>query len=91
MSVTVLRHDGRPGRLSRRLQGDLDDIVAVALDKEPGRRYGSAEELAADLGRHLHGEPVLAPPGSFGSRTRRWGQRLAAGWRGRRGKKSQPG
>jgi len=81
MSVAVLREDGLSCReqLSRRLRGDLDDIVATALRKEPGRRYASAEELAGDLRRHLLGEPVLAPPGSFGSRMRRWGVRLVAG------------
>ena len=49
-------------RWSRSLRGDLDNIVLRALDKEPGRRYGSAEELAADIKRHLKGLPVLARP-----------------------------
>ena len=49
-----------PERLQRVLTGDLDAIVMMALRKEPRRRYGSAELLAEDLGRYLHGLPVIA-------------------------------
>jgi serine/threonine-protein kinase len=51
-------------RLSRRLRGDLDAIVMMALRAEPARRYGSADLLAEDIGRHLDGLPVLAHRGS---------------------------
>jgi serine/threonine-protein kinase len=44
----------------RRLTGDLDRIVAMALRKEPERRYASAERLADDLARYLDGDPVAA-------------------------------
>lgn len=44
------------------LAGDLDAIVLKSLRKEPERRYGSAEDLAADLRRHLDGRPVAARP-----------------------------
>jgi len=47
-------------RLRRRLSGDLDDVTLKALEKEPSRRYGSAEQLAQDIRRHLDGFPVLA-------------------------------
>jgi eukaryotic-like serine/threonine-protein kinase len=49
-------------RLQRRLRGDLDTIVAVALHKDPARRYRSAEALAEDVERHLAGLPVRARP-----------------------------
>jgi len=49
-------------RLRSRLRGDLDTIVSVALRKEPERRYGSAEQLAEDLRRHLRRLPVSARP-----------------------------
>lgn len=49
-------------KLARRLRGDLDTIVLTALQKEPARRYGTAEQLAADLHRHLAGMPVTAQP-----------------------------
>lgn len=45
---------------SRRLRGDLDDIVLKALRKEPEQRYGSAQQLSSDVRRHLTGMPVLA-------------------------------
>jgi eukaryotic-like serine/threonine-protein kinase len=50
-------------RLRRRLRGDLDGITLMAMRKEPGRRYGSAELLGQDVRRHLEGQPVLAHQG----------------------------
>ncbi len=68
-------------KLSRQLQGDLDDIVLKCLRREPERRYGSARELADDLRRHLMHEPVQARRGSLGYRASRWLRRnwLATG------------
>jgi len=51
-----------PRRLQRQLKGDLDTIVLQALQKEPRRRYTSAEQLSEDLRRHLDGLPVHAHP-----------------------------
>jgi non-specific serine/threonine protein kinase/serine/threonine-protein kinase len=48
--------------LARVLRGDLDWVTMKALEKDRTRRYGSPAELAADLERHLHHEPVLASP-----------------------------
>jgi eukaryotic-like serine/threonine-protein kinase len=59
---------GRQPRLARALRGDLDNIVAMALRKDPSRRYASAALLAADLRRHLAGEPILARGDSPGYR-----------------------
>ncbi|MEM7349839.1 MAG: serine/threonine-protein kinase [Acidobacteriota bacterium] len=47
-------------RLRRALSGDLDNIVLKALNKEPERRYPSAEQLAADFAHYRRGEPVSA-------------------------------
>jgi serine/threonine protein kinase len=47
-------------RLRRALAGDPDTIVSKALRLEPERRYGTVEQLAADIGRHLSGLPVIA-------------------------------
>ena len=46
--------------LRRRLSGDLDNIVAMALRKETERRYGSVEQLSGDKRRHIEGMPVHA-------------------------------
>ena len=50
------------GKWRRRLEGDLDNIVAKALRKEPGRRYATAAALSEDLRRHSDGLPVSARP-----------------------------
>jgi eukaryotic-like serine/threonine-protein kinase len=54
-----------PQRLRVRLSGDLDAIVAMAMRKEPDRRYPSVEALADDLNRHLLGQPVRARQGDW--------------------------
>jgi serine/threonine protein kinase/tetratricopeptide (TPR) repeat protein len=67
----------------RRVRGDLDWIVGRAIEKDRERRYASAHDLAADLRRHLAGEPVLAGPPSATYRLGKWARRhkalLAAG------------
>ena len=52
--------DGEPKKLRRRLAGDLDNIVLMALRKEPARRYGSVEQFSKDIRRHVEGLPVIA-------------------------------
>jgi non-specific serine/threonine protein kinase/serine/threonine-protein kinase len=52
----------KPERLQRQLAGDLDNILMMALRKEPERRYCSVEQFANDLRRHLQGHPVTARP-----------------------------
>jgi len=58
-----------PDRLRRRLRGDVDNIVLTALRKEPERRYGSVEQLASDVRRHLGGHPVRARPDTLAYRS----------------------
>ncbi len=57
---------------ARALRGDLDAIVLKALAKEPARRYPTMDALAADLRRHLAGEPVQARPPSWRYRAGRF-------------------
>ncbi|MCC6317181.1 MAG: serine/threonine protein kinase [Gemmatimonadaceae bacterium] len=61
-----------PAGLARRLAGDLDTIILMALRKEPERRYPSASALAADISRHLDGLPVSARPDTAGYRVRKF-------------------
>ncbi len=63
--------------LASALSGDLDNIVLTAMRKEPERRYGSAADFAADIGRHLAGLPVAAHPASWGYVTRKFVRRNA--------------
>jgi serine/threonine protein kinase len=54
----------RLGSIDPDLRGDVETIVAKALEKNPARRYPSAADLAADLRRWLAHEPILARPPS---------------------------
>jgi serine/threonine-protein kinase len=62
-------------RLSRRLQGDLDNIVLMALRKEPQRRYASAQQLSEDIRRHLARRPVIAREDTLGYRAEKFVKR----------------
>lgn len=54
-----------PDRLHKQLQGDIDSLVMRALRKEPQHRYGSVDQLAADVRRYLANEPVEARQGNW--------------------------
>jgi eukaryotic-like serine/threonine-protein kinase len=47
-------------RNSKFLKGDLDNIVLMAMRKEPARRYASVGQFSEDIRRHLAGLPVVA-------------------------------
>jgi WD40 repeat protein/serine/threonine protein kinase len=51
---------------------DLETVVHKAIDRDPGRRYQSAGDLAADLERFLRDEPILARRISVAERLARW-------------------
>ena len=67
---------------ARQLRGDLDWIAIQCLEKEPARRYATANALAADVESYLDGEPVSARPPStayrLGKLARRHRAALAA-------------
>lgn len=74
------RSESPPGlppeeRLARHLSGDLDAIAMKAIHKDPAKRYPSVEQLAADLRRHLAGEPILARPTTRAHRIARYAYR----------------
>jgi len=50
--------------INRGYRGDIETIVCKALEKDKTRRYSSAAELAADIRRYLHDEPIMARPAS---------------------------
>ena len=79
-AARVIR-DVEPGRLSlidRAFRGDVDTIVARALEKDRERRYQSARELGADIRRSLADEPIVARPTSAVYQLRRFARRNKA-------------
>ncbi len=75
----ILSARGMSGeKLARRLQGDIDNIVLMALRKEPQRRYRTVNEFAGDIERHLSSHPVLARPDTWHYRSSRFLRRHVA-------------
>ena len=68
-----------PSSHCRALAGDLDAIVLKALRSAPRQRYGSVEQLAADLERHQGGLPVAARAGTWRYRAGRFVRRHRRG------------
>jgi serine/threonine-protein kinase len=73
------RRGVQPDKLRRRLSGDIDAIVLMALRKEPQRRYVSVERFSEDIRRHLEGLPVQARHSTFGYRSAKFIRRHKAG------------
>ena len=60
---------------ARRLRGDLDNVVLMAMRREAGRRYRSVEQFSEDIRRHLIGRPVIARPDTFSYRAAKFVRR----------------
>ena len=79
-AVRIIQEEepSRLGSHDRELRGDVETIVAKALEKDKGRRYQSAGDLASDLRRYLSDEPVLARPPSTLYQVQKFAQRNRA-------------
>ena len=74
-STAVVRRSDNP----KSLKGDLDNIVLMALRKEPERRYATVEQFSEDIRRHLEGLPVLAHKDTFSYRASKFVRRNKTG------------
>lgn len=72
LKVTAEFRRMEPNQLVSLLRGDLDWITMKAVEKDRARRYGTPSELAADIQRYLHHEPVTARPASSAYRVRKY-------------------
>lgn len=61
--------------VARQLRGDLDRVIAMALRKEPGRRYSGVAAFSEDVRRYLENLPVRARPATLRYRSHKFFQR----------------
>ena len=66
-------------KIRKKLRGDIDMILLMALRKEPERRYHSVAQFAQDIRHYLDGLPVIAHSDSVGYRVRKFVRRHTAG------------
>ena len=62
----------RPSEIAPSVDEDLDNIVLMAMRKEPERRYISVDQFAEDIQRYLSGHPILARQDSVTYRLRKF-------------------
>lgn len=79
LSGLPLRDSVARARWRRRLRGDLDGIVTMAIQADPNRRYATADRLAQDVRRHLQALPVTARPLTLRYRARKFVRRHVLG------------
>ena len=76
-AVRIIRQETprKLGALDRHLRGDVETMVAKALEREKSQRYQSAADFSADLRRYLNDEPIMARPASARYHLRQFAKR----------------
>ena len=77
MLIKQVIHDDPPSprKLNANISKDLETITLKCLEKDPNRRFSTAQELSQELKRFLSGEPIHSRPISRAARAWRWCQR----------------
>jgi len=78
LRIVLDRDPTPPATRARALRGDVETIIAKAMEKDRSRRYATAAALATDVRRHLRSEPIAARPPSVFYRARKFARRNRA-------------
>jgi non-specific serine/threonine protein kinase/serine/threonine-protein kinase len=76
---TARKRGTAPAMLVRQIRGELDAIALKALEKDRSRRYATASDFAADIGRYLTNQPVVAVAPSLAYRAKKFARRYRVG------------
>lgn len=78
-SAIALSNAEMPPAEARKVKGDLDNVVLMAIRKEPARRYASVAQLASDIQAYLDGRPLVAAADSWRYRAGKFARRHKTG------------